>query len=161
MWTTSCLFALVYVTLNPSPRWHDDYGQALARAKVEKKPVAVFIGSGPDGWKTACAEGEPSYHVRRLLADQYVCMYVDAGRLTHQYLAQSFEAGQSPMVVLSSQNGAYQAYRHSGKLANASLAQALQRHAREDVLEAYNDPPEIRPVANFSAGLFNEPICRT
>jgi hypothetical protein len=154
------LFALlVSGTLNPSPSWHHDYGQTLTRAQAAKKPVAVFIGSGADGWKAACHEGELSLDVRRLLANHYVCVYVDAGHPAQESLARSFEAGQSPLVILSSRNGAYQAYRHSGKLANASLAKALQRHASEDILEVFEEPA-VRPDASSEVFSY-APICRT
>ena len=163
MWTTSCLFALlVSGTLNPSPSWHHDYGQALSRAQAAKKPVAVFVGSGAEGWKTVCHDGELSLEVRRLLANHYVCVYVDANHSAQASVARSFEAGRSPLVVLSSHNGTYQAYRHSGKLANASLAQALQRHAVEDVLEVYDQAAAIRPVADVSSEVFSyAQTCRT
>jgi len=157
------LFALVVPsTLMPSPSWHHDYAQALTRAQAEKKPVAVFIGSGANGWKTSCQEGELSVEVRRLLADHYVCVYIDTERPAQQSVARSFEAGQAPLVVLSSHNGAYQAYRHSGKFANAGLAQALQRHASEDILEVHEERAVIRSVADFSSDLLSSgPICRT
>jgi hypothetical protein len=163
MWITSCLFALVVPsTLMPSPSWHHNYGQALARAQAEKKPVAVFIGSGANGWKASCQEGELSLEVRRLLAHDYVCVYIDVEHPAQQSVARSFEAGQSPLVVLSTRNGAYQAYRHSGKFANAGLAQALQRHASEDILEVHEEPAVIRPVVDFSSDLLSSaPICRT
>jgi hypothetical protein len=147
MWTISCIYALVLPgTLNPSPSWHHDYAQALTHAGAGKRPVAVFIGSGVDGWKTACNEGALSLEVRRLLASHYVCVYVDAGNSAQESVARSFEAGELPLVVLSSHDRANQAYRHSGKSANASLAQALQRHALEDILEVHEEPSEIGTV---------------
>jgi Protein of unknown function, DUF255 len=163
MWTTSCLFALlVSGALNPAPSWNHDYAQALTQAQAAKKPVAVFIGSGADGWKAVCEDGKPSFAVRRLLADRYVCVYVDADHPAQESLARSFEAGKSPMVVLSSQNHRYQAYRHSGKLTNASLAGALGRHATGDTWEPYNDPAVIRPVADLSSEVYSFATpCRT
>ena len=34
----------------PSPRMLRDYGSALERVQDERKPLAVFIGTGPTGW---------------------------------------------------------------------------------------------------------------
>jgi hypothetical protein len=151
MGTTSCLFSLVvFGALIPSPVWHRDYGQALTRAQAAKKPVAVFIGSGAGGWKAVCEEAELSLEVRRLLADHYVCVYVDSSQPARESLVRDFEAGQLPLVVLSSQKRVFQAYRHSGKLGSASLAQALQRHATEDNLEAYDEPTAIGSAAEAS-----------
>jgi hypothetical protein len=163
MWTTSCLFALlVSSTLNPSPRWNQDYAQALIQGQTAKKPVAVFIGAGADGWKAVSKDGELSFAVRRLLADHYVCVYVDAGQPAQESLVRLFEAGKSPMVVLSSQNRNYQAYRHSGTLTNTSLARALERHASADNWEAYENPAAVRPVADLSSEVFSYATpCRT
>jgi hypothetical protein len=124
-------FEVVSVPTVP-PGWNHDYDLALQRAAAAKKPLAVFIGTGKDGWKAVCAEKDLGSEVRRLLADHYVCLYVDASRLGQQELVQSFEAGRSPLVVLSSHNRAYQAYRHAGAQANANLAQALERYAVEE-----------------------------
>ena len=133
------------------PGWNNDYELALQRAGAAKKPLAVFIGTGKDGWKAVCAEGELGPEVRRLLADEYVCLYVDANRVAHKELAQKFEVGQSPLVVLSTRDGAYQAYRHAGAQANAKFALVLRRHATEEPAS----PPA--PVAN----VIYETPCRT
>jgi hypothetical protein len=114
------------------PGWNDDYGLAVRQARAAKKPLAVFVGTGRDGWKAACSEGDLGPEVRRLLAEEYVCLYVDAGQAAHKELAQSFEAGQAPLLVLSSRCRAYQAYRHEGAQPTANLALALRRHATEE-----------------------------
>jgi hypothetical protein len=146
--TFTFLLALEVIGLpTVPPGWNHDYDVALQRANAAKKPLAVFIGTGKDGWKAVSAEGELGPDVHRLLADEYVCLYVDAGKAAHKELAQSFEAGKSPLLVLSSRNRAYQAYRHEGAQANANLALALKRHATE----------EPAPVANV---VYQAP-CRT
>ena len=150
MWTISCLFGLIVSgTLNPAPSWHRDYGQALTRAGAAQKPVAVFIGTGAEGWKAVCEDGELSLEVRRLLAEHYVCVYVDASQSGQESVVQSFEATRFPLLVLSTRNGTYQSYRHSGKLARASLAQALQRHAAQDSWE-YDEPATTHPAVAVS-----------
>jgi hypothetical protein len=148
MITITLLLALEVVALPTlPPGWNHDYDLALRQASAAKKPLAVFIGTGKDGWKSVCAEGELGPEVRRLLAEEYVCLYVDTGRAAHKELTQSFEAGKSPLLVLSTRNRAYQAYRHEGAQANANLALALTRHATE----------ETAPVAN----VVYEAPCRT
>jgi hypothetical protein len=131
--TITFLLALESVA-SPSvpPRWNHDYDRAHRQARVAKKPLAVFIGSGKDGWKAVCADGDLGPEVRRLLAHEYVCVYVDAGRAADKELVRSFKAGQSPVLVLSTRDRTYQAYRHEGAQANADLALALRRHATEE-----------------------------
>jgi hypothetical protein len=146
---------------NPTPSWHRDYGQALTQASTAQKPVAVFIGTGAEGWKAVCENGELSLEVRLLLAQHYVCVYVDANQSGQQSVVQSFEATRFPLLVLSTRNGTYQAYRHSGKLAHANLAQALQRHATQDSWE-YDEPATTHPAATvFNDSFSFAAPCRT
>ena len=152
MYITSWLLALQLIgTMSAAPSWNRDYGEALTRAGATKKPVAVFIASGKEGWKSVTTEGELGLEARRLLASHYICVYVDSAQAAQKGLVQSFDAGQQPLVVLSNHSGRYQAYRHSGKLANAGLAQALERHALEDRLEVFEPAPAVVDSIRFSA----------
>jgi hypothetical protein len=158
MGTTPWLFLLLVLgTLNLSPSWKLDYGQAVTQAQAAHKPLAVFIGSGVDGWKAITAEGDFSPEVRRLLVKHYVCVYVDASQAAQEKLVRSFEVGRSPLVVLSSQNRDYQAYRHAGKMTKGDLADALQRHASEDFVES----TALRPVVAPAPDPFALAACRT
>jgi hypothetical protein len=142
MYTTTVLVALhLLATDAPSPTWYRDYELATRRAQTAKKPVAVFIASGRQRWTAVCEDGEPGPQVRRLLADHYICVYVDASRPAEQPLARSFEAGAQPLLVLSSPNLLYQAFRHSGTIDRASLMQVLQVHATEDTVAAAQAEP--------------------
>ena len=155
MHTIAYLLALQVVGLPTAPsNWNYDYDLALRRARAANKPVAIFIGTGKDGWKALCEEGDMGQEVRSLLAEHYVCVYVDASLATQKELVQSFEADRPPLVVLSSRDRIYQAYRHSGVLGNASLAKALQRHATEEAAS----PQASAPAANT---VYYEVPCRT
>jgi hypothetical protein len=145
MYTTTVLVALhLFAVPSPAPTWHRDYDSAMKRAEELKKPVAVFVASGKHPWTALCKDGEPGPEVRRLLTEHYICVYVDASRPAEQPLARSFEAGEQPLLVLSSHNRLYQAYRHSGTVASASLAQALQRHATEETVAVQAEPAPCR-----------------
>lgn len=155
MYSLACFLALQLVGPSASaPDWNRDYDLALRRAEAAKKPLAVIVGTGREGWKAACEDGDLGPEVRRLLADHYVCLYVDASQAAEQELVQSFEAGRAPLVVLSTRDRAYQAYRHSGPQANASLARALRRHATEET--ASPSPPSPPATA-----VYYEAPCRT
>jgi hypothetical protein len=134
MVTITFLLALEVVGLPAVPSgWNNDYTSALQQARTAKKPLAVFVGTGKEGWKAVAAEGDLGADVCRVLAEEYVCLYVDAGRAAHKELVQSFEADRSPLLVLSTRDRTYQAYRHAGAQTNGDLAQALRRHAQEPV----------------------------
>jgi hypothetical protein len=142
MSTTTCLLALNLLTTSaPSPAWNRDYALAMRQAETAKKPVAVFIASGSHRWKTFCEDSEPGPQVRRLLADHYVCVYVDAAQPSEKALARAFEAGDQPLLVLSSLNRSSQAYRHSGTLARATLAQVLEFHATQETVAPWQEEP--------------------
>jgi len=135
MYITSWLLALQLIgTMSAAPSWNCD-----------------FIASGKDGWKSVTTEGELGLEVRRLLVSHYICVYVDSAQAAQKGLVQSFDAGQQPLVVLSNHSGRYQAYRHSGKLANVGLARALERHALEDRLEVFEPAPAVVNSIPFSA----------
>jgi hypothetical protein len=142
MYTMSYWIALTFlIPADPTPTWNRDYYLAMNRAAAAKKPVAVFIGSGKEGWKTVADEGDLSRQVHRLLMDHYVCVYLDASQTQAKDLVRSFEAGARPLVVLSNHDLIHEAYRHPGTLANASLAQALERHAVRNAPAVYSVAP--------------------
>ena len=66
------------------------------------------------------------------MTEAYVCLYLDASRLADRQLADSFEAGPLPALVLSDHSRAYQAYRHAGALDKASLTAVLQKYSRAE-----------------------------
>jgi hypothetical protein len=130
MHLTTYLIALhIFGTLPPSPSWNRDYAAAMKRAATENKPVAVVVASGKDGWKKVCLGEKLDREVRRLLAEHYVCVYIDASEPGTRELVKAFEAGRQPLLVLSARNLVHQAYRHAGELANDSLVEVVRRHA--------------------------------
>ena len=58
--------------------WQTDYAQARKMGETQRKPLAVFIGSGATGYDKVCRDGKLSAEVQKLLADNYICVYVDA-----------------------------------------------------------------------------------
>ncbi len=123
--------------------WHRDYALALEQAKAAHKPLAVFIGAKSAGWHDVAQEGRLSLEARRHLAEAYVCLYLNASRPADRQLADSFEAGAVPALVLSDHSRSYQAYRHTGALDNASLTAVLQKYSRA---EAFVPPAPVRPA---------------
>jgi hypothetical protein len=114
-----------------APAWQDDYGAARQAGRREKKPLAVFIGSGAEGWEKVSEEGKLTPGVQGLLARDYVCVYVDAGSDYGKRVAEAF--GMTRGLVLSSRDGESQAFRHGGRLSASDLEAALRRHATESV----------------------------
>jgi hypothetical protein len=153
MYTASCALALHFLlgTLSPAPAWHGDYRLALQRAEAAKKPVAVFIGSGKNGWNALCEEGTLNAEARRLLTEHYVAVYIDVSQPNQKEVTQSFEADKLPLLVLSTHDRRYQAYRHPGTLGNDRLAKALEHYA---TAQAEPAPAEQPTYAASSAPVY-------
>jgi hypothetical protein len=115
-------------TLSPTPTWLTDYGTAQQRVTAASKPMAVFVGSGQEGWGKVLKDGALDAALKRLLADKFVCLYVDTDTSTGRALASSFEVPTRGLII-SDRKGTSQAYSLSGALTKAELAQTLEKYA--------------------------------
>jgi hypothetical protein len=112
-----------------TPEWLHKYGEAKEHGQTQKKPVAVFFGSGNEGWHQVSRAGELSAEVNKILGADYVCLYVNTDDLEGRELATAFDIGDGPGIVISSGSGQLQAFRHEGNLDNEDLASYLLRYA--------------------------------
>ena len=106
------------------PTWELDYGQALATAAADEKPVAVFIGSGKTGYAKLVG-GEIPPDAGQMLAKNYVCLYVDTDTAAGKKLAGQF--GLSSGLILSCKGGNTQALRHTGSVSGPDLTGYLNQ----------------------------------
>jgi hypothetical protein len=113
------------------PAWQPTYTAARELGRKEHKPLAVVFGSGEKGWESLTQDNHLSPAVQKLLADNYVCTYVDSSTQRGQRLANAFALSQG--LVLSTSDGEVQAFRHSGRIDNRDLVAALRRHGTEAV----------------------------
>lgn len=134
MYTSLLLFALTGVTaeVEKAPSWQNDYSSACKQCETDQKPMAVFIGSGKAGWDKLGRDGSLDNEAKKILADKYVCVYVDTSIEEGKKLAQSFEMPNGPGIVISDRTGKLQAFRHEGDLSNKTLVSYLDRFATPD-----------------------------
>jgi hypothetical protein len=90
--------------------------------------LAVFIGAGRSGWEQVSRTGQLGKETQRILASQYVCVYVDSAEPGGQRLASAFEIPQGLGLVISDRSGERQAFHHPGDLAAPDLQRSLQRY---------------------------------
>ena len=131
------------------PEWLQKYDQAKEHGRKEKKPVAVFFGSGNEGWHRVSRAGELDADVNRILAEDYICLYVNTDDLDARELAAAFDIADGPGIVISSRSGQLQAFRHEGNLENEDLASYLRRSAdprRAVQFTETTQRPEIGPA---------------
>jgi hypothetical protein len=135
MSTAVVLIALSGWLASPTPgepTWLTDYGQARQQGREEGKPVAVFIGSGKAGWNDVSRDGRLRREARRLLAENYVCLYLDTDTKGGRRLASALEVSDGPGLVISSHSGQLQAFRHDGDLGDEDLTRYLTRYSDPD-----------------------------
>lgn len=143
------------------PAWHTDYGKALAQAADFKKPVAVFIAQGGDGYAKLVKDGKIPTDAAKLLRQNYVCLYVDAASPAGKALTSSFQMGEG--LVISSKAGTHQALRHEGQVSSTELTGYLTKYSEvaqpaQTVYGGYVVAPvysQPRPVLNAVQGVRN------
>jgi hypothetical protein len=139
MYTSSfVLFALAGSVAASSPleglAWQDDYVQARKVGQTEKKPLAVFFGSGEAGYNKVCTKGQLSIELQKKLADVYVCVYVDVSTPAGQKLAADFGITKKLGLVVSDRTGELQAFYHEGDLSESDLSRWITRFADPNVV---------------------------
>ncbi len=129
MFTTSmtavAVASLLAGSIETAPKWQTDYRTAVAQAADLKKPVAVFIGEGTNGYAKLVVDGTISAKAENLLKTGYVCVYVDTATESGKALAKAFNLTQG--IVISDRTGELQALRHGGKVAAADLNRYLEK----------------------------------
>jgi hypothetical protein len=138
MYTAMALVALTVGNLTTNPTWLDDYSAAQAKVTVAGKPMAVFVGTGRAGWEAAVRDGlDPS--VSKMLAEKFVCLYVDSSTAKGKTLAAAFQVGDRG-VVLSDRTGQTQAYSAAGTISRSELNRALLAYADVEVAQKTDTP---------------------
>ncbi len=110
-------------------KWQDSYSTARQMGRQQGKPLAVFIGNGPTGWKKVVEEDKLSVKATRVLTEGYICLYVDRTQPGGERLAESFDVPSGPGLVLSSRDGEGQAFFHAGKLTVGNVEERLVKYS--------------------------------
>lgn len=129
MYTSALLLALTVHanTQGAEPTWAQDYAQALKRGADEKKPVAVFLGTGNQGFTQVVNEGNLSQEVGDILSMQYICVYIDTATPQGKVMATAFGMGRG--IVLSDRSGVYLTFSREGVMSNQEMVRQLQSNS--------------------------------
>lgn len=129
MYASVLLFALAgtdaIATGQESPPWYTSYSLAQFTASNQHKPLAVFFGSGKDGWQKLAKEGKLSPEVNEMLTSKYVCVYIDLATATGPKCSKNFGMDGGEGLVISDLTGSHMAWQHLGKVANEGLVMKL------------------------------------
>ena len=156
-------------TQKQTSTWQDSYSTARQMGRQERKPLAVFIGTGSTGWKKVAEAGHLSDKAKQVLTEGYICLYVDRTQPGGDRMAESFDVPSGPGLVLSSRDGESQAFFHHGRLRADNLEARLAKYAgaetiiRTEMLVdqrlsfAYDPISSSRPSTSYS----NAPMMQT
>jgi hypothetical protein len=153
MYTSVMLFALSgyfapTTTLIPvAPSWRGDYGLAVKEGQTAKRPLAIFLASGPEGWDKLSKDGGLDREAKEVLLTRYVCVYIDTSKERGRHLAEDFELSNGRGLILSDSAGQKQAFWHDGSLSNEDLNHYLHKYADPDrVIVKTETVPQARPA---------------
>lgn len=161
---TIALAAFLASTSLDSPAWHADYRAAQKLGREGNKPLAVFVGSGKQGWNHVIRDGRLGKDAHQLLAKTYICVYVDTDLEPGKQLAAAFDIPKGPGLIVSDHTGTLQAFHHRGDLSNDQLAQYLRRYADpERVVQTTETNPAERvsysaPVESYYQPRYYAPV---
>jgi hypothetical protein len=148
MYTSLVLFALSAGAVPPAslipvgPQWRNDYTLALKEGQSSKRPLAIIVGSGPEGWDKLGKDGGLDKDVKDLLRSRYVCVYLDTQNERHRHLAEQLELTKGPALVIGDSGGAYQAFRHDGAMNNEDLGRYLRKYSDPERVVARTETTE-------------------
>jgi hypothetical protein len=154
-------------------KWEQNYVQARELAARLQKPLAVFVGSGAEGWKQVVREGNLNAAARRELHERFVPVYVNAETEAGQNLAGAFELANKRGLIISDRTGGLMAFHQDGDLELADLVKHLNRLGDPDHVVSVtetNDPsaPPYVPHAQVAlapaapaGGYVNPFACQT
>jgi hypothetical protein len=113
---------------NGNPTWQNSYTTAQKMGAEQQKPVLVVIGSGANGWTKVIRDAAPAPEVTQMMAQKFVCVYINTATPEGKQLAQSFEITGSGLVI-SDRSGMFQAFWHQGDVTNQNMARYLESFA--------------------------------
>ncbi|HEX4613585.1 MAG TPA: hypothetical protein VH092_35715 [Urbifossiella sp.] len=113
-----------------APAWETSYARAAETAIAQRKPLAVFIGRGEAGY-TRVVGGDMPTDAGRLLASNYVALYVNTDTADGKTLATAF--GVSEGLVISCRGCQVQALKYGGSVPAMDLAGYLTKYSATNV----------------------------
>ena len=137
--------------------WMEDYRAARQQAAQIQKPLCVVLGQGQTGWQKLSDQGQLTKQTQQLLAQKYICVYVDTTTSDGKQLAKDFEVSSGLGIVISDKTGDLQAFRHQGNLTNAKLEKYLQTFSdtNRQVLSTISNPENESTTTNVRTSYYS------
>jgi hypothetical protein len=142
--------------------WERDYRQARVLGEKLQKPLAVFVGSGTEGWKQISRDSKLEAAVQKTLTDGYVRVYIDVSTASGRKIADAFGITENTGLVISDKTGDVQAYWHQGNLTATDLAKVLTRYGAKDFVVRTTETQSNTASTLASLNQYSfQPVCQT
>jgi hypothetical protein len=148
------LTTVALIVAAPAASWENDYSNGQQLAAAQKKPLVVVFGPGANGWTKVVRTESPAPELTKLLAEQYVCVFVDTSTSAGSKLAEHFEVAGGVGVVISDRTGGSQAFWHQGDLTNDSFVSYLAKYADPTVVVARTETVNSPRTSYYPPGAY-------
>lgn len=150
---TSLLLVVMASSVNwidgfSEPPWQPSYAQARKVVASQKKPMAVILAPGKEGWRSIAHQGVPP-EASQLLRREYVCLHIDTSTDKGKELAKSFNLTNGKGLVISDRTGELQAFRHDGDLPSDALTTYLKRYSAPNWVVTSTDTHQTSRISNY------------
>jgi hypothetical protein len=125
-----------------SPTWLVDYEQANQQGQNEKKPLAIFVGTGKKGYEKLVRKGKLTPRMQKSLAENYVCVYANTRNKKGKRLAKQFHLRKG--LLISNRAGTRLALRHEGSVKVKALNRYLTKFADPDLVVKKTEKHKLR-----------------
>jgi len=146
----AALAALVTGQTPQTPAWQTDYAQAKVQGESQKKPLAVFLGSGERGWEKVARDGGVNAQAQQILTNRYVPLYIDTTTDAGSELAHAFAVHDGQGLVISDRSGQFISFRQVGDMTNADLVRQLDTLASNNSRTSFY--PSTGTITNSLTG---------
>lgn len=136
-----------------APTWETNYARASETAIAQRKPLAVFIGHGTNGYAQVVGGTMPT-DAGRLLANNYVALYVNTDTAEGKTLAASF--GVTEGLVLSCRGCQVAALKYGGVVPTDALAGYLTKYGPANTTVTTTERAgTLAPAVTWTGGCAN------
>ena len=130
----TAILTVALVALTPAAAWESSYSHAKEQAAAQKRPLVIVFGPGSDSWTKVVKAESPAPEISKILAEKYVCLYVDTTTAAGRKLAADYEIANAVGLIISDRNLESQAFWHQGDMSNQSLMHYLTKYGDPSVV---------------------------
>jgi hypothetical protein len=159
-WMQTIFAALAVMIAAPSAAWESSYSQGQKQAAAQQKPLVVVFAPGSNAWTKVVKGENPSLDVGKLLAESYVCVFVDTATDSGKQLATNFALQADKGLVVSDRAGGTQAFWHQGDMTNDQMLHYLGKYADPNVVVQRTETVNA-PRSSFYPFNYVQPATRT